>query len=107
METFVTVALILGMIVVGVVLIRLLNSQHGDRMAAIHYGRTGMPVAGPAPSASAQGTRATGERAAPAAIAMIAGPADEGGSPGGAPVSKPGEPTDSAGSPGPSPNGPA
>jgi hypothetical protein len=47
----VIVAVILGMIVVGVVLIRLLNSQHGDRMAAIHYARTGMPVAGPAPSA--------------------------------------------------------
>ncbi|MFC9680298.1 hypothetical protein [Streptomyces sp. NPDC056948] len=51
METFVTVAVILGMIVVGVLLIRLLNSQHGDRMAAIHYGRSGMPFAGPAPSA--------------------------------------------------------
>ncbi|MFC9506238.1 hypothetical protein [Streptomyces sp. NPDC057002] len=49
--TFVTVAVILGMIVVGVLLIRLLNSQHGDRMAAIHYGHTGMPVEGPAPSA--------------------------------------------------------
>ncbi|MEU0165260.1 hypothetical protein [Streptomyces iakyrus] len=49
METFVTVAAILGMIVVGVLLIRLLNSQHGDRMAAIHYGHSGMPVAGPAP----------------------------------------------------------
>jgi L-asparagine transporter-like permease len=48
-ETFVTVAAILGMIVVGVLLIRLLNSQHGDRMAAIHYGHTGMPVAGPVP----------------------------------------------------------
>ncbi|WNF68124.1 hypothetical protein RJD14_15380 [Streptomyces sp. CGMCC 4.1456] len=48
---FVIVAVILGMIALGVVLIRLLNSQHGDRMAAIHYGRTGMPVAGPAPSA--------------------------------------------------------
>ncbi|MFF7309788.1 hypothetical protein [Streptomyces sp. NPDC008137] len=51
MATFVTVAVILGMIVVGVLLIRLLNSQHGDRMAAIHYGRTGMPVEGPAPPA--------------------------------------------------------
>jgi hypothetical protein len=51
----VIVAVILGMIVVGVVLIRLLNSQHGDRMAAIHYGRTGMPVAGPAPSARRKG----------------------------------------------------
>ncbi|MCT9139332.1 hypothetical protein [Streptomyces violarus] len=50
METFVTVAAILGMIVVGVLLIRLLNSQHGDRMAAVHYGHTGMPVAGPAPA---------------------------------------------------------
>ncbi len=46
-----TVAAILGMIVVGVLLIRLLNSQHGDRMAAVHYGHSGMPVAGPAPSA--------------------------------------------------------
>ncbi|MGI5427292.1 hypothetical protein [Streptomyces sp. CA-179760] len=51
METFVTVAVILGLIVVGVLLIRLLNSQHGDRMTAIHYGRSGMPVAGPDPSA--------------------------------------------------------
>ncbi|CAM5319898.1 hypothetical protein [Streptomyces purpurascens] len=51
MTTFVTVAVILAMIVVGVLLIRLLNSQHGDRMAAIHYGHTGMPVEGPAPSA--------------------------------------------------------
>jgi hypothetical protein len=103
-ETFATVAVILGMIVVGVVLIRLLNSQHGDRMAAIHYGHTGMPVPGPAPR-KARGRRARAASAGPA-IAMIAGPADE-GAPGGAPVSKPGEPTDSAGSPGPSPNGPA
>ncbi|MFB7931548.1 hypothetical protein ACFC4C_20835 [Streptomyces sp. NPDC056039] len=51
METFVTVAAILGMIVIGVLLIRLLNSQHGDRMAAVHYGRSGIPVQGPAPSA--------------------------------------------------------
>ncbi|PPS69503.1 hypothetical protein BV882_27660 [Streptomyces sp. 46] len=51
METFVTVAVIVGLIVVGAFLIRLLNSQHGDRMAGVHYGRTGMPVAGPAPSA--------------------------------------------------------
>ncbi|MFC9132738.1 hypothetical protein ACFT4A_38695 [Streptomyces sp. NPDC057099] len=50
MQTFVTVAAILGMIVIGVLLIRLLNSQHGDRMAGVHYGRSGMPVQGPAPS---------------------------------------------------------
>jgi hypothetical protein len=50
-ETFVIVAVLLGMIVVGALLIRLLNSQHGDRMAGVHYGHTGMPVAGPAPSA--------------------------------------------------------
>lgn len=52
-----TVAAILGMIVVGVLLIRLLNSQHGDRMAAIHYGHTGMPVAGPAPRKARGGRR--------------------------------------------------
>ncbi len=75
--TFVTVAVILGMIAFGVLLIRLLNSQHGDRMAAIHYGHTGMPVAGPAPR-KARGRR---ERAAPAAVAMIAGPANEGALP--------------------------
>ncbi|MGA5203332.1 hypothetical protein [Streptomyces variegatus] len=77
MGTFVTVAVILGMIAFGVLLIRLLNSQHGDRMAAIHYGHTGMPVAGPAPR-KARGRR---ERAAPAAVAMIAGPANEGALP--------------------------
>ncbi|WP_063768076.1 MULTISPECIES: hypothetical protein [Streptomyces] len=77
MGTFVTVAVILGMIAFGVLLIRLLNSQHGDRMAAIHYGHTGMPVAGPAPR-KARGRR---ERAAPAAVAVIAGPANEGALP--------------------------
>ncbi|MGC9538219.1 hypothetical protein [Streptomyces sp. UG1] len=51
METFVTVIVILAMIALGVLLIHLLNSQHGDRMAAFHYGRSGTPVPGPAPSA--------------------------------------------------------
>jgi hypothetical protein len=46
----VTVAVIVGMIVLGMFLIHLLNSQHSDRIAAFHYGHSGMPVAGPAPS---------------------------------------------------------
>ncbi|GGT81693.1 hypothetical protein ACH4HG_09460 [Streptomyces coeruleorubidus] len=50
MEAFVSVAVILGMIVLGVFLIHQLNSQHDDRIAAFHYGRSGLPVAGPAPS---------------------------------------------------------
>ncbi|GAV38261.1 hypothetical protein Saa2_01140 [Streptomyces acidiscabies] len=43
-----TVIAILPMIALGVLLVHLLNSQHGDRIAAFHYGRSGMPVAGPA-----------------------------------------------------------
>lgn len=45
-----SVAVILGMIVLGVFLIHQLNSQHDDRIAAFHYGRSGRPAAGPAPS---------------------------------------------------------
>ncbi|MFF7792904.1 hypothetical protein [Streptomyces sp. NPDC007991] len=52
METFVTVAAILGMIVIGVFLIHQLNSHHGDRIAAFHYGRSGLPLTGPAPAAA-------------------------------------------------------
>jgi len=67
METFVTVAAIVAMIVIGVLLIRLLNSQHGDRMSAFHYGRSGMPVPGPASPAphkarSRAGASGTGGR---------------------------------------------
>lgn len=51
METFVTVIVILAMIAFGVLLIHLLNAQHTDRMGSFHYGRSGMPVPGPAPSA--------------------------------------------------------
>ncbi|WP_338897078.1 hypothetical protein WBG99_16730 [Streptomyces sp. TG1A-60] len=51
METFVTVAVILGVIALGVLLIHRLNSQHDERIADFHYGRSGLPVAGPAPSA--------------------------------------------------------
>ncbi|MFF4505386.1 hypothetical protein [Streptomyces sp. NPDC001401] len=51
METFVTVLVILAMIALGVVLIHLLNTRDSDHIAAFHYGRSGMPVAGPAPSA--------------------------------------------------------
>ncbi|GAA4064326.1 hypothetical protein [Streptomyces shaanxiensis] len=55
METFAIVIAVLAMIAFGVLLIHLLNSQHSDRMAAFHYGRTGMPVPGPAPSAPGKG----------------------------------------------------
>ncbi|MEE1765016.1 hypothetical protein [Streptomyces sp. SP18BB07] len=50
MEIFVTVVVILAMIALGVLLIHLLNAQHGDRSAAFHYGRSGMPAPGPARS---------------------------------------------------------
>ncbi|MFI1927526.1 MULTISPECIES: hypothetical protein [unclassified Streptomyces] len=50
METFVTVIVILAMIAVGVFLIHRLNSQHSERIAAFHYARSGMPVAGPGPA---------------------------------------------------------
>ncbi|MGW1717927.1 hypothetical protein [Streptomyces sp. GQFP] len=50
METFLTVIVTLAMIAVGVLLIHRLNSQHDDRIASFHYGRSGTPVAGPAPS---------------------------------------------------------
>jgi hypothetical protein len=48
MDVFVTVAVIVAMTVVGVFLIHLLNSQHSDGVSAFHYGRSGMPVQGPA-----------------------------------------------------------
>ncbi|MFE7836500.1 hypothetical protein ACFU53_10720 [Streptomyces sp. NPDC057474] len=51
METFVTVIVIIAVIAFGVLLIHLLNSQHSDRIAVFHYGHSGMPVAGPTPSA--------------------------------------------------------
>jgi len=37
-ETAITVAVIIAMIVVGVMLIHLLNDQHETRIAAFHYG---------------------------------------------------------------------
>ncbi|MFF3207600.1 MULTISPECIES: hypothetical protein [unclassified Streptomyces] len=46
-----TVIVILAMIALGMFLIHRLNSQHSERIAAFHYARSGMPVAGPAPSA--------------------------------------------------------
>lgn len=46
-----TVIVTIAMIAVGMLLIHRLNSQHDDRIASFHYGRSGMPVAGPAPSA--------------------------------------------------------
>jgi hypothetical protein len=58
MESLVTVVVILAMVALGVLVIHLLNTQHGDRLAVFHYvrdgryGRSGMPLPGPAPSAS-------------------------------------------------------
>ncbi|MEU3849371.1 hypothetical protein [Streptomyces sp. NPDC029554] len=51
MATFVTVVAILALIAFGTLLIRLLNAQHSDRATAFHYGRSGIPAPGPAPSA--------------------------------------------------------
>ncbi|MFF3378599.1 hypothetical protein ACFYXF_37310 [Streptomyces sp. NPDC002680] len=51
METFLTVIVTIAMIAVGVLLIHRLNAQHDDRIASFHYGRPGMPAAGPTPSA--------------------------------------------------------
>ncbi|MGW0609438.1 hypothetical protein [Streptomyces sp. NPDC002788] len=104
MEILVTVAAILAMTALGVLLIRLLNSQHGDRFGAMHYGRSGMPMAGPAPSAPRK-SRGRKGRAAPAAP-TTPGPADADGATGAAPVAEPDEPTHDAGSQSPSPNGP-
>lgn len=66
-ETFVTVLVILAMIALGAFLIHLLDAQHGDRIAAFHYGRFGMPVAGPAAPAPRKahgrvGTSSAGRR---------------------------------------------
>lgn len=59
-----SVAVILGMIALGVFLIHRLNSQHNDRIAAFHYGRSGLPAAGPAPrkARGRAGTSGTGRR---------------------------------------------
>jgi hypothetical protein len=67
MEIFVTVLVILAMIALGVLLIHLLNSQHGDRIAAFHYGRSASAVPGPGPSAPHKargraGASGTGDR---------------------------------------------
>ncbi|MGW1667289.1 hypothetical protein [Streptomyces sp. NPDC002324] len=51
METFLTVTVIIAVIAFGALLIHRLNSQHGDRIAAFHYGHSDMPVAGPSPPA--------------------------------------------------------
>ena len=55
------------MIAFGALLIHQLNSQHSDRIAGFHYGHSGMPVAGPPPSAPRKtrgraGTTGTGRR---------------------------------------------
>jgi hypothetical protein len=55
MELFVTVAVIVAMLVFGVLVMHLLNSQHSDGVSGFHYGRSGMPVTGPAPPAERKG----------------------------------------------------
>ena len=71
MQTFVTVVVILAVIAFGVLLIRLLNLQHSERIAAFHYGRSGMPVPGPDPVGSTEGPRPGEGRAAPQAAATL------------------------------------
>ncbi|MEU5324408.1 hypothetical protein AB0G67_48025 [Streptomyces sp. NPDC021056] len=51
MDMFVTAAVIVAMIVLGVLLIHLLNSRHSEGLSAFHYRRSGVPVQGPASSA--------------------------------------------------------
>ncbi|WP_405590286.1 hypothetical protein [Streptomyces sp. NBC_01092] len=51
MQTFVVVVVTLAMIAFGALLIHLLNLQHSGRIAAFHYGRSGMPIPGPDPLA--------------------------------------------------------
>lgn len=70
MQTFVTVVVVLAMIAFGVLLIHLLNLQHSERIAAFHYGRSGMPVPGPDPLAPRKargrsGASGTARRRAP------------------------------------------
>ncbi|MDI6514767.1 hypothetical protein QMA61_00995 [Streptomyces coelicoflavus] len=47
MDILVTVVVLLAVIAAGAFLIRRLNSQHGDRGAAFHYGRGGVVAPGP------------------------------------------------------------
>ncbi|MER8219888.1 hypothetical protein ABTZ58_04675 [Streptomyces sp. NPDC094143] len=63
MQTFLTVLVILAMIAFGTLLIRLLNAQHGDRAAAFHYGRSGIPVPGPSAPKPGRGRDAGGDTA--------------------------------------------
>jgi hypothetical protein len=67
METFVTAAVLLAMVAVGVLLIHLLNDQHDERIAAFPYGRSRSAVRGLAPSAPQKlrgraGTSGAGDR---------------------------------------------
>lgn len=83
MEIFLTLAVSLAMIVLGVLLIHLLNSQHGDGMSSFHYGRSGMPVAGPASSVPRK-IRGRAGRAAPTNAVIIATAGEDGCVPGAA-----------------------
>ncbi|MFI8193902.1 hypothetical protein ACIF8T_34960 [Streptomyces sp. NPDC085946] len=49
MDTFVTVMALLALIVLGAFLIHRLNAQHGERISAFPYGRSGSAARGPAP----------------------------------------------------------
>ncbi|MFF7447658.1 MULTISPECIES: hypothetical protein [unclassified Streptomyces] len=42
-----TVTVIVAVIAFGVVIIHLLNSQHGKGLSAVHYSRSGLPAPGP------------------------------------------------------------
>ncbi|WP_405734110.1 hypothetical protein OG885_21630 [Streptomyces sp. NBC_00028] len=47
METLVTALVLVAIVALGAFLIHRLDALHGDRIATFHYGRSGMPVAGP------------------------------------------------------------
>ncbi|GGP64202.1 hypothetical protein GCM10010247_41280 [Streptomyces calvus] len=73
MGVVVTVIVLLALTAVGVLLIHRLNSQHGSRAAAFHYGPLGTAVPGTAPTSgrrvrgravAASGTGERGDRRA-------------------------------------------
>jgi hypothetical protein len=68
MDVLVTVLALLAVIAAGVFLIHRLNAQHGDRIAAFHYGRDGVVAPGRKPTGrkptrrTAATTNGAGER---------------------------------------------
>ncbi|MFI9828095.1 hypothetical protein ACIHIX_10435 [Streptomyces sp. NPDC051913] len=62
METLVTGLVLVAIVALGALLIHRLYALHGDRIAAFHYGGSGMPVAGPPGSSGPSRRRKRGLR---------------------------------------------